>query len=131
MMTRSSKIALVACAIAFGAAVGGITTPAISGDNLPVTAEQTGTQSPLLVTTTQSVDGYRIVKYLGVVRGVTVRQPTMGQSFKASIKGIVGGKIGPYVSMCETARQYAYDLLVQRATQMGANAIIGMRYDAN
>lgn len=87
--------------------------------------------SNLIVTTTEGVDGYKITKYIGIVRGVTVRQPTIGQSFKAGLKGIVGGKISPYISMCETARQSAYDALIERASQAGAQAIVGLRYDSS
>ncbi len=87
--------------------------------------------SNIVVTTTEGVDGYKITKYIGIVRGVTVRQPTIGQSFKAGLKGIVGGKISPYISMCETARQAAYDSLIERAGQAGAQAIVGLRYDSS
>ncbi|MFN8551387.1 MAG: YbjQ family protein [Candidatus Obscuribacterales bacterium] len=87
--------------------------------------------SGLIVTTTEGVDGYKITKYIGIVRGVTVRQPTIGQSFKAGFKQIVGGKIQPFISMCETARQAAYDSLVERANQAGAQAVVGLRYDSS
>lgn len=87
--------------------------------------------SNIIVTTTEGVDGYKITKYIGIVRGVTVRQPTIGQSFKAGLKGIVGGKISPYISMCETARQAAYDSLIERAGQAGAQAVVGLRYDSS
>jgi len=89
------------------------------------------TNSNMVVTTTEGVDGYKITMYIGIVRGVTVRQPTIGQSFKAGLKGIVGGKISPYISMCETARQAAYDSLIERANQAGAQAIVGLRYDSS
>lgn len=89
------------------------------------------TNSGLIVTTTDGIDGYKITKYIGIVRGVTVRQPTIGQSFKAGLKQIVGGKIQPFISMCETARQAAYDSLVERASQAGAQAVVGMRYDSS
>lgn len=87
--------------------------------------------SGLIVTTTEGVDGYKITKYIGIVRGITVRQPTIGQSFKAGFKQIVGGKIQPFISMCETARQAAYDSLVERANQAGAQAVVGLRYDSS
>ena len=89
------------------------------------------TNSGLIVPTTDGIDGYKITKYIGIVRGVTVRQPTIGQSFKAGLKQIVGGKIQPFISMCETARQAAYDSLVERAGQAGAQAVVGMRYDSS
>jgi len=84
-----------------------------------------------MVTTTMSFDGYRIRSYQGVVRGVTVRQPTIGQSFKASLKSHVGGRMSPFITMCETARQQAYDVMVERAKAAGANAVVGFSYDSS
>ena len=84
----------------------------------------------MLVTTTLEVDGYQVVEYRGIVRGLIVRSPTIMQGFMGELKNIVGGKIGAFTNMCEQARQQAYDLMVDHGTQMGANAIIGMRYDA-
>jgi uncharacterized protein YbjQ (UPF0145 family) len=84
-----------------------------------------------MVTTTFSFEGYKIREYKGIVRGVTVRQPTIGQSFKASLKSHVGGKMSPFITMCETARQQAYDVMVDRAKAAGANAIVGLRYDSS
>ena len=89
------------------------------------------TSSSLMLTTTDSFDGYKIKEYRGIVRGVTVRQPTIGQGLKAELKGIVGGKMGPFITMCETARQAALDVLVERAQSMGANAVVGLRYDSS
>jgi len=83
------------------------------------------------VTTTFSIDGYRIVEYKGVVRGIIVRAPTIRQGILGSLKGIIGGNIGAYTEMCEQARQQAYDLLIEHATQLGANAVVGLRYDAS
>jgi uncharacterized protein YbjQ (UPF0145 family) len=84
-----------------------------------------------LVTTTLGVEGSRIREYKGIVRGVTVRQPTIGQSLKASLKSHVGGRMSPFITMCETARQQAYDVMVERAKTLGANAIVGLRYDSS
>ncbi|HEY9755526.1 MAG TPA: YbjQ family protein [Oculatellaceae cyanobacterium] len=89
------------------------------------------TTNPLMVSTTESFEGFRIKQYCGIVRGVTVRQPTIGQGLKANLKGIVGGKISPFISMCETARQQSLDILIARAQQMGANAVVGLRYDSS
>ena len=83
------------------------------------------------VTTTFSIDGYKIVEYKGIVRGIIVRTPTIRQGFLGSLKSIVGGNIEAYTEMCEQARQQAYDLLIQHATQIGANAVVGLRYDAS
>jgi uncharacterized protein YbjQ (UPF0145 family) len=84
-----------------------------------------------ITTTTDSIDGRHIRQYLGIVRGVTVRQPTIGQSMKAGLKGIVGGRMSPFISMCETARQAAYEIVVQQAVALGANAVVGLRYDSS
>jgi len=85
----------------------------------------------VFVTTTLSFEGYRITKYLGVVRGIMVRAPTISQGILGGLKSIIGGQIGAYTEMCEQARQQAYDLLVQHAQVVGANALIGVRYDAS
>ncbi len=83
------------------------------------------------VTTTFTIEGYRIRQYLGVVRGIIVRAPTITQGILGGLKSIVGGNIGSYTEMCEQARQQAYDSLLEHARAVGANAIIGMRYDAS
>jgi uncharacterized protein YbjQ (UPF0145 family) len=83
------------------------------------------------VTTTFNFEGFRIREYKGVVRGIIVRSPTIGQGILGGLKSIVGGQIGAYTEMCEQARQQAYDHLLSHARQLGANAIIGMRYDAS
>lgn len=85
----------------------------------------------LVVTTTFTIDGYRIVRYLGVVRGLIVRAPTITQGILGGLKSIVGGNIGAFTEMCEQARQQAYDLLIDHASAVGANAIVGLRYDAS
>jgi uncharacterized protein YbjQ (UPF0145 family) len=84
----------------------------------------------MLVTTTMSVEGYRITEYKGIVRGILVRSPTIVQGFLGSLKNILGGQINSYTTMCEQARQQAYDLMVEHASQMGANAILSMCYNA-
>lgn len=83
------------------------------------------------VTTTFNIEGYRIKQYLGVVRGIIVRAPTIAQGIMGGLKSIVGGRIGAYTEMCEQARQQAFDLLIDHATALGANAIVGLRYDAS
>jgi uncharacterized protein YbjQ (UPF0145 family) len=83
------------------------------------------------VTTTLSIEGYRIREYKGVARGIVVRSPTIVQGIVGGLKNIVGGRIGAYTEMCEQAREQAYDLLVEHAQEMGANAVVGMRYDAS
>ncbi len=79
----------------------------------------------LQTTTTFSFDGYRITEYKGLVRGIVVRSPTLG------LKQIVGGQIGAYAEMCEQAREQAYDLLLQHARELRANAIVGVRYESS
>jgi uncharacterized protein YbjQ (UPF0145 family) len=83
------------------------------------------------VTTTFTIDGYRIREYRGVARGIIVRSPTIVQGIVGGLKNIIGGRIGAYTDMCEQARRQAFELLVQHAMEMGANAIVGMRYDAS
>lgn len=85
----------------------------------------------MFVTTTFTIEGHKIVEYKGVVRGITVRAPTIIQGIVGGLKNIVGGRIGAYTEMCEQARAQAYDLLCSHAEHMGANAIVGMRYDAS
>lgn len=83
------------------------------------------------VTTTFTIEGYRIVSYLGVARGIIVRAPTIPQGIAGGLKNLVGGRIGAYTEMCEQARRQAFELLIEHATEMGANAVVGLRYDAS
>jgi uncharacterized protein YbjQ (UPF0145 family) len=84
----------------------------------------------LIVTTGNEVAGYAIIKYLGIIRGIVVRSPSIGQSFLGGLKQIVGGNIESYANVCEAARDEAYKRMVQHAEEAGADAVIGMRYDA-
>jgi uncharacterized protein YbjQ (UPF0145 family) len=83
------------------------------------------------VTTTFTIEGYRIKEYKGIVRGIIVRSPTIAQGILGGLKNIIGGRIGAYTEMCEQAREQAYDLLIEHAQAVGANAIVGLRYDAS
>ncbi len=83
------------------------------------------------VTTTFTIEGYRIKEYKGIVRGIIVRSPTIAQGIVGGLKNIIGGRIGAYTEMCEQARQQAYDVLIEHARTIGANAVIGLRYDAS
>jgi uncharacterized protein YbjQ (UPF0145 family) len=83
-----------------------------------------------LVTTAFTLDGYRITQNLGVVRGIIVRSRSIFGSIGAGLQTIVGGNITLLTELCEKTRSQAYDLMAQHADQMGANAIIGVRYDA-
>jgi hypothetical protein len=71
------------------------------------------------VTTTFTIEGYKIVAYKGVVRGIVVRSPTIAQGIIGGLKNIVGGRIGAYTQMCEQTRQHAYDLMIEHALQLG------------
>jgi uncharacterized protein YbjQ (UPF0145 family) len=85
----------------------------------------------MIVTTTNDLPGYRVIQHLGLVRGVTVRSRSVIGNLGASIQSIFGGKLSIYVDLAEAARKEAYDLLVAHAAELGANAILAMRYDAN
>ncbi len=84
-----------------------------------------------MVTTAFDFDGYRIVRNLGIVRGITVRSRSAIGTFAGSVQTIFGGNITVFTELCEKAREEAFELMVQHAGQVGANAVIGMRYDAN
>jgi uncharacterized protein YbjQ (UPF0145 family) len=83
------------------------------------------------VTTTFTIEGFKIVEYKGVARGIIVRSPTISQGILGGLKSMIGGQIGAYTEMCEQARAQAYQLLVEHAVAMGANAIVGLHYDAS
>jgi len=85
----------------------------------------------MLVATTNDLAGHKIVRNLGVVRGIVVRSRSIVGNLGASIQSLFGGNITLYTSLCERARADAYELMVQHAQEMGANAILAMRYDAN
>jgi len=83
-----------------------------------------------MVTTAFDLPGYRVVKTLGLVRGITVRSRSVLGTMGASLQTIVGGNITLFEEMCEKAREQALDLMMEHALERGANAVIGMRYDA-
>jgi uncharacterized protein YbjQ (UPF0145 family) len=84
-----------------------------------------------LVTTSISLEGYKVVKQLGLVRGVTVRSRSALGNIAGGFQSLFGGRLSIYVELCENAREEAYQLMLQHAQVMGANAVINMRYDAN
>ena len=84
----------------------------------------------MIVTTGNEVESAKIVQYLGVVRGIVVRSPSIGQGFIGGLKSIAGGNIEEFAQVCEAARMEAFNRMVQHAHEIGADAIIGMRYDA-
>jgi len=83
------------------------------------------------VTTSISLEGYKVVKQLGLVRGVTVRSRSALGNIAGGFQSLFGGRLSIYVELCENTREEAYQLMMQHAQVMGANAIINMRYDAN
>ena len=85
---------------------------------------------PKLTSTTFDIHGYRIVRQMGVVRGVTVRSRGWIGQFAAGLRTIGGGKIHEYVALCEETRSEAFDLMIKHAETLGANAVVGIRYDA-
>ena len=86
---------------------------------------------PGFVTTAFDLPGYSVARSVGVVRGVIVRSRSVVGSIGATIQTIFGGNITLYTELCERARADAYRLMVENAAERGANAVIGMRYDAN
>lgn len=84
-----------------------------------------------MITTAFGFDGYKVAKNLGIVRGIIVRSRSVFGTLGANLQSLVGGNITLYSQMCEKARADAFEQMVTHASQLGANAIIGMRYDAN
>ena len=84
-----------------------------------------------LVTTAFDIDGYKIKKNFGIVRGITVRSRSIFGTIGGSLQTIFGGNITLFTELCEKTRVEAFEIMVQHADALGANAIIGMRYDAN
>lgn len=84
-----------------------------------------------MVTTANSLDGYRVTRQLGVVRGLTVRSRSVLGNLGASLQTLLGGNITLYTELAEKARAEAFELMVQHAREHGANAVLAMRYDAN
>jgi len=83
-----------------------------------------------LTTTAFTVDGYRIVRNLGVVRGIMVRSRSIFGTIGGSLQTLVGGNISLFTSLCEKTRNEAFELMLQHAQELGANAVVSIRYDA-
>jgi uncharacterized protein YbjQ (UPF0145 family) len=83
-----------------------------------------------MVTTAFTLDGFRIVRTLGVVRGITVRSRSIFGTIGGTLQTIVGGNITAFTKLCEMTRAEAFEIMVQHASEIGANAVVGMRYDA-
>ncbi|MGH9937042.1 MAG: YbjQ family protein [Blastocatellia bacterium] len=84
-----------------------------------------------MVTTAFELPGFRVVRNLGVVRGITVRSRSVFGTLGGSLQTLVGGNITLFTQLCEKARGEAFEIMIQHASEIGANAIIGARYDAN
>lgn len=85
----------------------------------------------MLASTTFDIPGYEIVELKGMVRGVIVRSPTISQGIIGGLKNLIGGKIGAYTEMCDQTRGQAFEEMERHAAQLGANAVVGIRYDAS
>ncbi len=86
--------------------------------------------NPAMTTTAFTLDGFRVTRSLGVVRGITVRSRSIFGTLGGSLQTLVGGNITIFTELCEKTRAEAFDMMVRHAQQMGANAVIGVRYDA-
>jgi len=83
-----------------------------------------------MTSTSFDVEGYKIARNLGIVRGITVRSRSVFGTLGASLQTIVGGNISLFTELCEKTRTEAFELMLQHAAQMGANGVVGIRYDA-
>ena len=101
--------------------------------NTNTTTQATGNGQAVshgMVTTGFELDNYKIIKNLGVARGIIVRSRNIFGTIGAGLQTIVGGNITLYSKLCEDTREHAFDLMLKHAGEMGANAVIGARYDA-
>jgi len=85
----------------------------------------------MIVVTTNDLPGYRIVRTVGLVRGITVRSRSVIGTLGGALQSLVGGNLSLFTTLAETSRQEALDLMVEHAEQQGANSVVGMRYDSN
>ncbi|MEK6892684.1 MAG: YbjQ family protein [Nanoarchaeota archaeon] len=83
-----------------------------------------------MTTTTFQLEGYKVVKNLGIVRGIIVRSRSIIGNIGAGIQSLFGGNITLYTELCEQARKESFEMMIKHAEKLGANAIIGVRYDA-
>ena len=85
----------------------------------------------MLTSTTNDITGHRVVRHIGVVRGITVRSRNVISDAIGGVQSMLGGRVGAYVKLAEAARQEAFEQLVEHTRAAGGNAILAMRYDAN
>ena len=107
----------------------------MNNDSLQVRApyeisERSYSVSPHMVTTAFELPGFRVTRNLGIVRGIVVRSRNLFVNIGAVFNSMVGGNITAWTNLCEQTRREAFEIMVQHATELGANAIIGARYDA-
>ncbi len=86
---------------------------------------------PTMITTSIQLEGYRVIRNLGVVRGITVRSRSVLGNLAGGLQTLLGGQISVYIDLCEKTREEAFQYMMQHAAERGANAVINMRYDAN
>ncbi|WP_423925721.1 YbjQ family protein [Dokdonella sp.] len=102
----------------------------MTDDGNSLGASKTTALTNAMITTALELPGYRIVKSLGVVRGLTVRSRSIVGNFIGGLHALFGGNITVYTTLCEQTRAETYQLMIRQARMLGANAIVGMRYDA-
>ena len=85
----------------------------------------------MLTSTTNDIAGHRIVRHIGVVRGITVRSRNVLSDALGGLQSVLGGRVGAYVKLAEVSRQEAFEQLIEHAGAAGANAILAMRYESN
>ena len=86
--------------------------------------------NPAMTTTTFDLEGFRVTRSLGVVRGITVRSRSIVGTVGGALQTILGGNITIFAELCEKTREEAFEMMLRHASEMGANAVIGVRYDA-
>ncbi len=101
----------------------------MSTQTMPTGASNSGVPHNM-VTTTFVLDGYKIVRNLGLVRGIIVRSRSIVGTIGASLQTLLGGNITLLTNLCEQTREHAFDLMLKHAAELGANAVVGVRYDA-
>ena len=84
----------------------------------------------IVVTTGNEIDGYRVSRYLGIVRGIVVRAPSIGKGIVGAFRSLGGGTVKEFVEVCEAVRHEAFSQMMAHAEELGAHAVLGMRYDA-
>lgn len=97
---------------------------------MPRAMQRTGGVDPSFTTTTFQIDGYRVTNNLGLVRGITVRSRSVFGTVFAKVQTIFGGNITMLTRLCEAAREEAFNIMLVHAEELGANAVVGVRYDA-